>query len=215
MQYPILYSFRRCPYAMRARLALAVSGSPVELREVKLAAKPEALLAASPKGTVPVLVLSDGKVIDQSIDIMIWALSNNDPEGWRERDDPDLIATNDGSFKQDLDRHKYSERHGSDALTHRERVMTFLRELERRLIDAEHLAGDRRGLVDAAIFPFVRQCVAVDPEWFAGQALPRLMHWLDEHRQSRLFEAIMVRTTPWAPGDAPLVMDWSAAAPAN
>lgn len=215
MQYPILYSFRRCPYAMRARLALAVSGTPVELREVKLSAKPEALLAASPKGTVPVLILLDRRVVDQSIDIMSWALSNNDPEGWGERDDPDLIATNDGPFKQDLDRYKYPERYGSDALTHRERVMTFLRELERRLIDAKHLAGDRRGLVDAAIFPFVRQCVAVDPAWFAEQALPRLMQWLKEHRQSRLFEAIMVRATPWTPGDAQLVLDWSAAVPAS
>ena len=112
---PILYSFRRCPYAMRARLALAVSGTRYALREVKLSNKPAALLAASPKGTVPVFRLPDGRVIEQSLDIMHWALAIRDPEGWRDREDAALIAANDGAFKHDLDRYKYPERHGSDA----------------------------------------------------------------------------------------------------
>lgn len=116
MSLGILYSFRRCPYAMRARLAVVGSRTRVELREVKLSAKPEAMLAASPKGTVPVLVLPDDRVIDQSIDIMHHALARHDPDGWLDSDDPELIAMNDGSFKYNLDRYKYPERHGSDAL---------------------------------------------------------------------------------------------------
>ena len=115
MADPVLYSFRRCPYAMRARLALAISGTACELREVKLSNKPDALLAASPKGTVPVLVPQDEAVIDESIDIMRWSLSHSDPEGWLERDDKDLIAASDGPFKHALDRYKYPDRHGSDS----------------------------------------------------------------------------------------------------
>jgi glutathione S-transferase len=129
MTDPILYTFRRCPYAMRARLALAVSGTRCELREVSLSAKPPALLAASPKGTVPVLVLSDGTVIDESLDMMHWALAHRDPEGWSGRDDPALIAANDGAFKHALDRYKYPERHGSDAIVHRENGLEFLRQI--------------------------------------------------------------------------------------
>ena len=127
---PILYSFRRCPYAMRARLALAVSGTRCELREVNLRAKPPTMLAASPKGTVPVLVSPDSGVIDESLDIMRWALTNRDPEGWLERDDAALIATNDGAFKQDLDRYKYPERYAVGPREHRERGLEFLRELD-------------------------------------------------------------------------------------
>src|SRR5690349_23102350 len=117
---PVLYSFRGCPYAMRARLALLASGTRCELREIKLSAKPEAMLAASPKGTVPVLVLPDGKVIEQSIDIMRWALAQRDPEDWLARDDAALILANDTSFKHDLDRYKYPDRHDADAFAHRE-----------------------------------------------------------------------------------------------
>jgi glutathione S-transferase len=202
---PVLYSFRRCPYAMRARLALMASGTPCELREIKLSAKPEAMLAASPKGTVPVLVLADGTVIDQSIDIMRHALTRRDPEGWLERDDPGLIAANDGSFKHDLDRYKYPERHGADGLVHREAGLAFLRDLDARLAVSDQLGGDRRGLADAAIMPFVRQFAAVDRDWFDAQALPHLQRWLAGHLGSELFAAIMIRPAPWSPGDAPLV----------
>ena len=146
---PILYSFRRCPYAMRARLALAVSNTACTLREVKISAKPAAMLTASPKGTVPVLVQADGTVIDESLDIMRWALTQRDPEDWLARDDPALIARNDGAFKHDLDRYKYPERHGSDALVHRETGLAFLRALDDRLADAAQLCGPVRGLADA------------------------------------------------------------------
>lgn len=201
---PVLYSFRRCPYAMRARLALMVAGIACELREVKLSAKPEALLAASPKGTVPVLVLSDGTVIDESIDVMRWALNQHDPDGWLSHDDADLIARNDGPFKRDLDRYKYPERHDSDAAHHREEALGFLQALETRLEGTRQLCGDAIGLTDAAIMPFVRQFAAVDRDWFAETPLPRLRAWLQGHLSSDLFAAIMLRVKPWAEGDPPV-----------
>lgn len=203
-EVPVLYSFRRCPYAMRARLALAVSGTACELREVKLSAKPAAMLAASPKGTVPVLVLPDGTVIDQSIDIMRRALSLHDPEHWLHRDDPALIALNDGPFKHDLDRTKYPQRHGADPIVHRQRGLEFLRELDSRLAVTGQLCGPQRGLADAAIVPFVRQFAAIDADWFAAQPLPHLKLWLESHLASSLFHAIMVRFAPWKPGDPPV-----------
>ena len=198
---PILYSFRRCPYAMRARLALAVSASMCELREVKLSAKPPAMLAASPKGTVPVLVLPDGTVIDQSLDIMRWALTCNDPEGWMERDDPELIARNDTAFKHDLDRYKYPERHQSNPQEYRASGLAFLLDLDARLASGAHLCGDSRGWADATIFPFVRQFAAVDPAWFEAQPVRHLQRWLAGHLQSDLFAAIMVRHRPWQESD--------------
>ncbi|WP_126174394.1 glutathione S-transferase [Altericroceibacterium xinjiangense] len=201
---PILFSFRRCPYAMRARLALAISGTRCELREVKLRAKPSALLAASPKGTVPVLVLPDGRVIDESLDIMRWALGNEDPEGWLARKDADLIALNDGAFKHDLDRYKYPDRHASNPMVHRESGLEFLRKIDARLEAGGQLCGSARGLADAAIMPFVRQFAAVDRDWFDALPLPHLHSWLQGHLTSDLFHTVMMRTAPWSPGDPPI-----------
>lgn len=201
---PILYSFRRCPYAMRARLALAISGTTCELREVKLAAKPEAMLKASPKGTVPVLVEQDGEVVDESIEIMRLALSRNDPEGWLDRDDADLIATNDGEFKHHLDRYKYPDRHGSDSLEHREAALAFLSELDRRIGNSGQISGTERGLSDMAIMPFVRQFAAVDREWFGATGLNSLIAWLEDHLVSDLFTGVMKKRVPWAEGDVPV-----------
>lgn len=199
MDQPILYSFRRCPYAMRARLALAISGAPYTLREVRLSDKPAEMLRISPKGTVPVLQLANGTVIDESLDIMLHALRVRDPENWLERNDPALIETNDGAFKHDLDRYKYTDRHGSDASIHRSRGLRFLEELNGRLAAAGQLCGPERGLVDAAIMPFVRQFARTDPAWFEAQALPHLRDWLAGHLASALFQRIMVRAAPWAP----------------
>ncbi len=190
---PILYSFRRCPYAMRARLALAVSGTRFELREVKLAAKPAEMLAVSSKGTVPVLVLPDGEVLDESLQIMRWALAIIDPEGWLERDDAGLIAANDGPFKEYLDRYKYSQRYEVEPLPYRALGLAFLREVDALVAAGDRLGGGARGLNDAAIIPFVRQFAAVDPGWFEAQALPHLRAWLDEYLGSDLFRSIMLR----------------------
>lgn len=204
-ELPVLYSFRRCPYAMRARLALWASATRCELREVELSAKPPQLLEASPKGNVPVLVMQDGTVIEESLDIMRWALSSNDPEGWLERDAPALTAANDGPFKHHLDRYKYPNRHNSDPAKHRSAGLDLLNGLEERLAEHAQLCGAKRGMADMAIFPFVRQFAATDRAWFNAQPLPRLHHWLEGHLQSGLFAAIMTRHAPWQPNDEPVL----------
>lgn len=199
--FPLLYSFRRCPYAIRARLALLAGGAVCILREVKLSAKPVEMLAASPKGTVPVLVLADGGVIEQSLDIMRWALTRHDPEGWLERADNRLIEANDGPFKYHLDRAKYPERHGSDAHTNRAACLALLRPLQDRLTAAPYLGGAAMGFTDAAILPFVRQFASIDRSWFDAQPLPHLQQWLHRLVASDLFDAAMVRLPPWYTGD--------------
>lgn len=204
MEKPILYSFRRCPYAMRARMALAVSETVCHIREVKLSRKPAELLAVSPKGTVPVLVRPDGGVIAESIDIMRWSLEGCDPEGWLQREDRTLIETNDGPFKHHLDRYKYPDRHASDPVEHRLAGLNLLKTLEERLSAHRHLCGDKRGITDVAIFPFVRQFAETDRAWFDGQPIPHVQAWLDCHLTSALFSTIMTRLEPWKSEDIPV-----------
>ncbi len=189
---------------MRARMALMISGTACHIREVKLSRKPAELVAVSPKATVPVIVQSDGSVIDESIEIMRWSLERNDPEAWLEREDRALIETNDGPFKSHLDRYKYPERHTSDPAEHRAAGLALLAALEERLVGQSNLCGEQRGITDVAIFPFVRQFAETDRGWFDAQPLPRLRTWLHGHLASALFGAIMVRLDPWQPGDAPL-----------
>lgn len=155
---PVLYSFRRCPYAMRARLAIRHAMIKVELREIELRSKPTQMLAASPKGTVPVLVLADGAVIDESLDIMRWALQQNDPGEWLQVNDFEaLIQTNDSSFKYNLDRYKYADRYPEyPAGFYRQQGELFLAELERRLMRTQYLCGSYFSIADAAIAPFIR-----------------------------------------------------------
>ena len=199
---PVLYTFRRCPYAMRARLAIAISGFACEVREVKLSNKPASMLAASPKGTVPVLVLSDGSVLEESLDIMRFVLEQKDPEGWLVDVDPTLIARCDGPFKRDLDRYKYPERYGSDAMAHRSAGEEFLRVLDDKLRENGQLCGQNRNMTDMAIMPFVRQFAATDRNFFDSLPLVHLRKWLDEHLDSPLFASIMTKYNPWQPGDA-------------
>lgn len=197
MAEPILYSFRRCPYAMRARMALLVSETPFELREVKLSAKPPQMLAASPKGTVPILILPGGEVIDQSLAIMRWALRRRDPEQWLDGDEEEereLVATNDGAFKHHLDRYKYPERYGADPAAHRAGGIALLAALDDRLRCRAFLCGPTRKLADAALMPFVRQFAAVDRAWFAEQPLPGVHRWLGAIIGSPLFERAMARS---------------------
>ena len=203
---PVLYSFRRCPYAMRARLALAVSAQTCELSEVVLRDKPVALLQASAKGTVPVLVLPDGTVIDESLDIMRWALGRNDPLHWLPTDAAALLATLarigecDGPFKQHLDRYKYPNRYQlASGLADRDHGAAFLRSLDSTLKNQTHLHGYSFGLADAAIAPFVRQYAHTDPAWFAAQDWPHLRVWLAAFEASALFATAMHKFEPWTP----------------
>ena len=189
---------------MRARMALLISGTACHIREVKLSRKPDALIAASPKATVPVIVQSDGNVIEESLAIMRWSLARKDPEGWLEREDRALIEANDGPFKHHLDRYKYPDRHASDPAEHRAAGLAMLQLLELRLAKRRNLCGDRRGITDIAIFPFVRQFAETDRAWFDIQPLPGVQAWLRDHLQSDLFDAIMARLYPWQPGDAPI-----------
>jgi glutathione S-transferase len=201
---------------MRARMALWAAGVTVELREVKLAAKPPALIAASPKGTVPVLVLADGTVIDQSLDIMRWALAQSDPEGWLAGDDAALIAANDGSFKYHLDRAKYPGRYEEDGITdHRAEALALLTPLEERLSEALYLTGKTRAFTDIALFPFIRQFAAIDPVWFAAQPLPELRSWLERLLSSDLFASIMPKFAPWHEGNTPVLFGPSSVTPAE
>ena len=206
---PILYSFRRCPYAMRARLALQAAGQAVEHREIALKNKRTEMLRASPKGTVPVLVLADGTVLDESLDIMRWALGRNDPQGWLGGDDAyredawDLIAQNDGEFKLHLDRYKYPHRYGlTDGLAHRELARGFLDLLQARLALHSYLAGARFGLADAAIAPFVRQFAHTASAWFAAQAWSHLAQWLQDFEASAAFAQVMEKHPVWPGGTA-------------
>jgi glutathione S-transferase len=202
VERPILYSFRRCPYAMRARMAVAISGVEVELREVVLRDKPAQMVEASPKATVPVLVQTDGAVIDESLEIMRWALAQNDPDSWLSGDDADLIATNDGPFKAALDRYKYPHRYAIDDVTpFRSTGSAMLEELNARLSDQDYLTSGVIGITDIAIFPFVRQFAATDLEWFLAQPLPALQRWLKDLTAAPLFETIMCRLPPWRHGD--------------
>ena len=205
---PILYSFRRCPYAMRARLALQAAGQFVEHREVTLKNKPAEMLRASPKGTVPVLVLADGSVLEESLDIMRWALGHNDPHSWLAQDEagqenvPVLIAQNDGEFKFHLDRYKYPSRYGlADGVAHRELARGFLDLLQDTLARHSFLSGARFGLADAAIAPFVRQFAHTDPAWFAAQAWSKLAQWLQDFEASAAFALVMEKHPVW-PGAA-------------
>jgi glutathione S-transferase len=204
---PILYSFRRCPYAIRARLALDVSDLRCELREVALRDKPAQMLRATPKGTVPALVVADGEVIDESLDIMLWALGHNDPEHWMTSDAdslPDmlaLIARFDSHFKQHLDRYKYPKSPGgADRLVSRNEACLDLQLLESRLGGTPHLAGAGISIADIAIVPFVRQFANVDAVWFASQSWPALQRWLRSIVASERFERIMRPVPVWVPG---------------
>jgi glutathione S-transferase len=207
---PILYSFRRCPYAIRARLALKLAGLSVEVREVSLKHKPSEMLKFSPKGTVPVLQLADGSVLDESLDIMQWALSQTEASPGRagRAAEQALIALNDGVFKQLLDSYKYAGTlaEPSAESCRDEAVELFVAPLNQRLGQSRYLLGDMPTLADWAIVPFIRQFAGVDADWFANAPFPALQRWLDTLTQSALFVSIMPKLAPWRPGDPPTLL---------
>lgn len=203
MPRPLLYTYRRCPYAMRARMALLQAGREFDAHEIVLRDKPADMLRVSPKGTVPVLVLPDGKVIDESLEIMRWAFEARDTEGWWERAQLDgaqaLVALNDGPFKQSLDAYKYPDRHPSDKgpAHHRDQgVACLLRPLDQVLATQPFVCGDQPCAADLAIFPFVRQFRAVDEGWFDAQEMHALQRWLRGWLDSEVFQRCMARLSP-------------------
>ncbi len=196
MSEALLYSFRRCRYAMRARLALRYSCVPVQIVEVSLKAKPAEMLALSPKGTVPVLSVG-GRVIEESLEIMQWALAQHDPDDWLLQGDPrvlDLITENDQVFKHHLNRYKYAERYPEQPMEHyRAEGEVFLQTLEGLLAENDYLLAEQLSLADVALAPFVRQFAHVDREWFAGTPYRQLQAWLQRFLESPLFIAVMAK----------------------
>jgi len=205
LSLPILYSFRRCPYAIRARLAIKISRIKVELREILLKDKPKEMLQISLKGTVPVLQLPDGKVIDESRDIIFWALTKNDPKNWLSINPVEsnrLIDFNDNQFKPHLDRYKYADRFPENSKEiYRQQVEFFLKELDARLSTNKYLTSAQISLADIAIFPFIRQCAFVDKKWFEQTSYTALQRWLNEWLASELFNSVMERYSCWKSGE--------------
>ena len=217
---PVLYSFRRCPYAIRARMALRYTQIQVELREVVLRDKPRHLSEISPKATVPVLWLPDDAVIDESLDIMLWALAQRDPDGWLPEENGlretvfSRIEDNDGAFKSELDRYKYTPSDPSDArLFHRQNAEKHLIVWEQQLSEHAYLLGSQMTLTDVAIAPFVRQFAHVDKAWFDQAPYPHTRRWLDGILRSDLFVSCMDKKPAWKPGDAPTLFPWPNAGP--
>ena len=201
---PILWSFRRCPYAMRARLGIAASGVQIELREILLRDKPEAFLRDSTSATVPCLRAEDQR-IDESLDVMIWALRQNDPAGWLDMPDEGfaLIAEADGPFKTALDRYKYATRHeGVDIRAEQAKAGAYLLRLDTMLNTQGWLFGGKASLADMAILPFVRQFAFVDKVWFDAQPWPNVQAWLARFLCSDAFGAIMSKYPLWQPGQS-------------
>ncbi len=203
-QRPILYSFRRCPYAMRARLGLLYAEITCELREVTLRNKPQEMIALSPKATVPVLQLASGQVIDESYDIIKWAMTQNDPADWESSitQSDELVAENDGPFKSALDHYKYSACFPDHPPEYyRAQGEVFLKKLDQRLQDSLYLLGDSQTIADISIFPFIRHFAHVDRDWFFTAPYPHLQKWLQQFLDGVSFKAVMTKYSPWKPED--------------
>ena len=198
---PILYSFRRCPYAMRARLALLEANQKVEIREILLKEKPVEFLQASPSSTVPCLLIDD-KIIDESLDIMTWALNKNDPGNFLDMPDLgyNLINENDGPFKLALDKTKYHSRYPDEnPKSNREKASSFIHKLE-NILEGSFLFGEDPKLADIAVLPFIRQFALVDKIWFDQQPWQKVVVWLNLFLESKRFTDIQQKYVPWKSG---------------
>ena len=207
---PILYSFRRCPYAMRARMAIHISDQRCELREVLLRDKPPSMLQYSAKGTVPVLILQDNKVIDESLDVIDWALNLNDPDDWQRSKDKEktkeLIKINDGEFKYHLDRYKYSKRYDNeDPEFHRKKCLKFIESINNELNNSKYIFDDNISYTDIVLLPFIRQFRIADIEWFDSLPYDNLKKWLSSFLNSSLLNSIMKKYDLWKEGDKSIV----------
>ena len=205
MNLPILYSLRRCPYCVRARLSLLLAQQSVMLRDVVTSNLPAEMLKASPKGTVPVLVMSDSSVIDESLDIMLWALRQNDPLNLLLSDRFDdsqsmmaIIAQNDNEFVPVLDKYKIASRyHHSNEVEYRDKCIQFLRVIEQRLESRTYIMGNKASLADYAVLPFMRQFSRVDRKWFLNAPFPKLQQWLTRLYQDPLYSKAMTQYPRW------------------
>ncbi len=213
MSLPILYSLRQCPYAMRARMGLLLADQKVMLRDIVMANIPNEMFAVSAKGTVPVLLFDDGSVIDESIDIMIWALKKNDPNNLLSvpeentfSDMIDLIRRNDSEFVEALNKYKAASRyHDVDEVYCRQHCELFISELEQRLMKYDFLMGATPSLADYAILPFIRQFSRVDRKWYLQAPYPNLKRWLEKHYQNPMFSKAMKKYPQWLDNKEPIV----------
>ena len=216
MPQPILYSLQHCPYAMRARMGLLMAKQDVLLRAIVTKDKPEDMLAFSPKGTVPVLILTDGSIIDESLDIMIWALKKNDPDDLLISSRPDILAEMlrfihewDDELKPTLSAYKHAKRFHIDTEIHlRDQCEVFMKELESRLQKQKYFFGDKLSMADLAILPFVRQFVNVDKRWFRDAGYSRLSLWLAQRLQSLLFTKTMRKYPLWVECHEEFLFNW-------
>ncbi len=203
MTLPILYSLRHCPFAMRARLAIFKSKKAVELRDVKLTDKPVAMLNASPKGTVPILVVAPAQVIDESLDVMLWSLGKSDPDNLL-CNLPDLLAfinVYDSEFKPCIERYKAAKRyHEPNVNDCREACEVHIQDLEKRLSEHAYIFGERESLADIAILPFIRQFAKVERQWYVQSSYVNVKRWLNAYLQSRMFNKVMAQYSVWEEG---------------
>ena len=207
MTLPILYSFRRCPYAMRARMVLLHSKIQYEIREIKLSNKPKEMLAISPKGTVPVLILENGDILDESLDVMLWAIEQGNLRNLfnpGKKEILDLIKINDGEFKDAIDRYKYSSLYPEKPMIeYRKMGELFLEKIESYLEKNKFIFGKNISLADLAIFPFIRQFCRVDIDWFNSSLFKKIKEWTLFFEGSENFIDIMRKIKPWTTGDKP------------
>lgn len=202
---PILYSLRNCPFAMRARIAIYKSKQPVLLRDLVLSNKPEEMLIASPKGTVPVIVLPDNTVIEESLDVMLWALKTSDPSNLLYKEDSTaltkmlyLIEIFDSEFKTSLEAYKCAKRYKEDNVIEcRQTCEVYIRELEQRLNQHDFLISTKESLVDIALLPFIRQFARVERQWYLQSPYPKVKQWLNNYLQSPLFTKVMAKYPLW------------------
>lgn len=220
---PILYSLQNCPYAMRARLAILLAQQTVQIRAVTMKDKPAEMLLVSPKATVPILVIDNdaggdasnsehcessqqnNTVVDESLDIMLWALNRNDPDNLFYSEDPEalpemlrVIQENDDAFKPSLEKYKRAKRfHGDDLEACRVECEPFVQALEQRLVKHEFFMGPTPSLLDYALLPFIRQFSRVNKPVFSGGEYTNLHRWLSQHLQGRLFARAMIQYPLW------------------
>lgn len=208
MTLPILYSLRHCPFAMRARLAIFKSQKAVELRDVKLTNKPVSMLVASPKGTVPILVVSSQHIIEESIDVMLWVLQQNDPDNMLDElaTAMTFIQRYDREFKPCIEAYKCAKRYHETNLEECRRACeVFIQDLELRLSQHAYVLGEQESIADLAILPFIRQFAKVERPWYVQSSYTHVKRWLNSYLQSAMFNKIMAPNPIWEEGNKGIV----------